>query len=530
MMKPYQGFAVTLALTVVGLLVVHVVCKLGSSLKHSRFRRRIRGLQYLISGPNIIEEQYMLARGAPFRVCTPSNNHVLITNPELVDEVIHAPLDCLSLHAVAKEMLQPKYTMQGFEWKEQRGVEGTGFVRALRSRLTSHLPHLCSGLEMCIQDSLNRELERSACDGLSHVKIFPATKRLVARANCLVFFGEELSRNDEFAAAALDFPQTLIIMAELLRIIPTILRPMTSVAASLALHRFKSGRTIMKYLEPVVRERLAQREDAKYEGKTHSSKVDCMQWLIETSPKTNPWSPTRMVGEIMAIWFSSVHQLAMATTFAIQDLSLHQDCVQSLRAELQQKCSHMKTTPDVLEGLPLLDSFVKESIRYSNADAITCRRKALQNFVLKDGTTISKDDWVCIPQQALMQDPGRYSNPRTFDGFRFAKANTSLCLGQRTDQVPDPGPSSFTTASIDWPIWGLGSMACPGRFYASLVLKLTLSRIIQDWDSWMVDTTSRRTLTWRSSTVPRESTIVTFRKRDLGDLQVVGSPDRGDLV
>ena len=39
-----------------------------------------------------------------------------------------------------QQFLQPKHTMHGFEWKDQRGIEGTGFVRALRTLLTSHLP------------------------------------------------------------------------------------------------------------------------------------------------------------------------------------------------------------------------------------------------------------------------------------------------------------------------------------------------------------------------------------------------------
>lgn len=32
--------------------------------------------------------------------------------------------------------------MGGFQWHDERGVEGTGFVRALRSLLTAHLPTL----------------------------------------------------------------------------------------------------------------------------------------------------------------------------------------------------------------------------------------------------------------------------------------------------------------------------------------------------------------------------------------------------
>lgn len=39
--------------------------------------------------------------------------------------------------------------------------------------------------------------------------------------------------------------------------------------------------------------------------------IDSMQYLIDTSPRKAPWSVQRTIGEIMAVWFSSVHQLAM---------------------------------------------------------------------------------------------------------------------------------------------------------------------------------------------------------------------------
>lgn len=34
---------------------------------------------------------------------------------------------------------------------------------------------------------------------------------------------------------------------------------------------------------------------------------DCIQWVIENSPKSRPWSVTRVVHELMALWFGSVH-------------------------------------------------------------------------------------------------------------------------------------------------------------------------------------------------------------------------------
>lgn len=63
-------------------------------------------------------------------------------------------------------MLQPKYTMHGFEWQDQRGVEGTGFVRALRSRLTSHLPQFRPDLDRIVRRTLeDEELSKPEEDG-----------------------------------------------------------------------------------------------------------------------------------------------------------------------------------------------------------------------------------------------------------------------------------------------------------------------------------------------------------------------------
>lgn len=55
--------------------------------------------------------------------------------------------------------------MYGFEWQNERGVEGTGFVRALRSLLTSHLPHFQPKIDNIIRLSLKEKLDRPGDDG-----------------------------------------------------------------------------------------------------------------------------------------------------------------------------------------------------------------------------------------------------------------------------------------------------------------------------------------------------------------------------
>ncbi|KAI2469098.1 cytochrome P450 [Annulohypoxylon bovei var. microspora] len=473
--------------------------------------RPLLGIFYLIRGPQIIDNAYKKANGKPFKITTPSNDHLLITSPEMIREVIDAPLERLSLHAVAKEILQPRYTMYGFEWQDQRGVEGTGFVRALRSLLTAHLPAFQPEFERILRASFSMEL------GFARVQLFPMIKRTVTNVNCFVFFGEELCKNERFVKATLEFPQAVIFAAELLRITPRFMRPFVAAAAT---KRHRAARTIFHLLEPVVTKRLQIRNAHDKAGceKDLPVPVDCVQWLIDTSPRKMQWSPARMVGEIMAVWFGSVHQLAMTTTYAIEDLCIHDDCIELLHAEIikaRTACKELGGKAlDVEKQLPLLDSFLRESIRCNNSDAVTGRRKALAPYTFSNGTsTLAVGDWVCVPQRALMHDATRYSSPDVFDAFRFVRANQQLERGEiPCRDVPGDTPSSLTTASVDWPIWGFGNTACPGRFYASMIAKLVMVHVLEDWTCRMEDPEATRSRMWRSSVVPRSDTIVAFKR------------------
>ncbi|KAL6897095.1 cytochrome P450 [Trichoderma evansii] len=400
-----KGLALEAALLLV-ILILAQVQWIGQATSY--LLRRIQGLLYLIWGPDLIDRAY-------------------------------------------NKILQPIHTMHGFEWQDQRGVEGTGFVRALRSLLTSHLRKFQPDLERLVKDSLEIELKDIHSDGFSHVKLFPVMKRLVTKVNCFVFFGEELSQNAEFTAAALEFPQAVIFAAEFLRITPGFMRPLV---ASIATSRHRAAKTLYQYLVPIVEQRLAVKD---LQPNTVAP-MDCMQWLIDTSPRKNPWTPARMVGEIMAVWFGSVHQLAMTPTYAIQDLCSHPEYIEPLQEEIQKGLHADNLLRDV-DKLPLLDSFIKESIRCRHSDALTCRRKALASYTFQDGSTVNRGDWVCIPQRAMMQDGTRYKDPHIFDGFRFARANAKIQHLEPCAEVPDQKESRLTHVSPDWPIWGLGNMS-----------------------------------------------------------------------
>lgn len=46
-----------------------------------------------------------------------------------------------------------------------------------------------------------------------------------------------------------------------------------------------------------------------------NKKADCIQWVMETSPRKSPWSAKRVVHEVMAIWFGSVHAISTVSPY-----------------------------------------------------------------------------------------------------------------------------------------------------------------------------------------------------------------------
>lgn len=134
----------------------------------------------------------------------------------------------------------------------------------------------------------------------------------------------------------------------------------------------------------------------------------------------------------------------------------------------------------------LLDSFLKESARFSPSDSSMCpftktarlqdlsdvplpqvslRRKALAPFSFSDGAHVNPGDVACIPMRAIMQDEARYPDARTFDGYRFVDDSRT---GSR---------AKFTDVEMSYPIWGYGKRAW------SVYVPLAFTRDLADWYS-----------------------------------------------
>ncbi|KAL9636718.1 MAG: hypothetical protein Q9204_002142 [Flavoplaca sp. TL-2023a] len=327
--------------------------------------------------------------------------------------------------------------------------------------------------------------------------------KLTVLTNALAFFGKDLARDEKFMHAALDYIEDTLKTAEVVRLLPGF---MAGAIGNILAKRLSSHLTVYDTLISVTEQRLQEQTLRK-----HGQKLE--KEVPRQSRGTGP---------------------ANTISFAIHDLCLHPEYVEPLRQELQSsRYSEFEKTG---QGLPLLDSFIKESARLTPVESskpivrlcpyrrpililvsrtVSTRRHALQPFTLSDGTRLEVGDWACTPVRALMQSPSHYPDATVFHGFRFVDPDILTGAANPGFQtILQEYPTKFTDTNgkdDTWHVWGTGRMSCPGRFYAAAVIKVILAQIILHYDCELVDKNAARWFTWRSSMLPKPRTMVTFR-------------------
>ncbi|KAI1483289.1 putative cytochrome P450 [Daldinia eschscholtzii] len=464
---------------------------------------RIKAWVFLLNGRKIMQGAYIESQGAPFYVDVPENRYCVVSSQEHIKEMDAAPQSVLSLLAAAEDLIQPKYTMKSFNWVEGRqGTEGATLMRTLRNDLTERLPEILPELRLLMSALVDEHFESLPSEnGAKVFDVFPLVRRAVAHSNAFIFFGKDFSQNAEFIKAGVSMVEHTLVISDTIRLLPEIIAdPVGKLLASW----LYSSDIVYTALEHMVSQRFEERDRARlgYDVPVHK---DCVQWIMNNSPKTKPWTVQRVVHELIALWYGAVHITSVTACLAMFDLCNNAEYTLTLRNEIKN------TGWETFERsggrlFPLMDSFIKESARLNPVECMSTRRKALKPFHFKDGTKVEVGQWICSPLEAINLDAKYYACPNEFHGFRFVQPdilekslaetplyNFKIPEGQYPSQLTDPSSTLM---------WGVGKGACGGRFYASSVIKTLLGLFLEKWDMELARPNTKQYFSWRSWTYP----------------------------
>ena len=132
----------------------------------------------------------------------------------------------------------------------------------------------------------------------------------------------------------------------------------------------------------------------------------------------------------------------------------------------------------------------------------------MKPHTLSDGKILQPATYIAVASAPMAVSPLYHSSPDTFDGFRFhfqrQKSGDSSMSAQ---YLTSTGPGTL--------MFGHGKYACPGRFFASLEVKVILAHIIRHYDLKLINGKPGRpeNIYFADANLPDATQAILFRKR-----------------
>ncbi|KAI5119873.1 hypothetical protein M0805_008544 [Coniferiporia weirii] len=275
-------------------------------------------------------------------------------------------------------------------------------------------------------------------------------------------------------------------------------RYLTSVPASL--------RRGVEHMRPIIEYRLKRYEEY---GKDWSEKPnDMLTWIMDEE-EGKQRTVEALTHRILTLNFAAVHTSSNSFTHALFHLAARPEYIEQLRAEIERVIDEEGWTKLAMSKMRKLDSFMKESQRFSGIGMITMSRKALVDYTLSDGTFLPAGTLLACNSLAAHYDDAHYANAHEFDGFRFAK--------MREEGEGEGTKHQMVSTSMEYLPFGHGRHACPGRFFATNELKSMMAYLVLTYDVKLENAAGGRPkdIEFGSSVVPNPTAKVLFRKRQI---------------
>ncbi|KAG8859852.1 hypothetical protein FRC20_011759 [Serendipita sp. 405] len=369
-------------------------------------------------------------------------------------------------------------------------------IRGLTRRLNVIFPEIVDETHSAFATQMEKG---KTADGWTSIKAFDAFGDLVSQLNHRAFVGLPLCRDEKWN-------KTMVKSAAELTVQALLLRPFPESRRADAHEYMKSyGKMLeegVNLLTPLLEQRRAVPEDERPN--------DLLTIIMSCVSEAEP-DPRAIIGT-----FLLVDQVAQSTTqmtfmHALYYVVAYPEYAEILREEIELVNGDGPLAYRSLEHLHKLDSFLRETQRLSGLSNFAMARIALQDYEFSNGVKIPKGEMALAIGNPVHHDSDVYEDPLEFKPFRFSERAQAEALGKGSKKY------DMITPSPQFLAWGLGRHACPGRWYASMVVKHLMVYIITKYDVKLPDSAKgKRPADWNfmGSCVPNMTTQLLFKRRD----------------
>ncbi|KAF7297356.1 hypothetical protein MIND_00969100 [Mycena indigotica] len=451
-------------------------------------------LRSVLDSDGLVEEGWAKYGGKPFVLPSMSGEWIVL-GPDDIEQLRRSDDTVFNAPERAKALFLPN-TMFGNHLTDHPYHLETIIRSDLTKSLHSLVPEMHEEAQLAIPDHIPIISGQTSAT----IPLFSTMVHLIARVSNRAMIGAPGCRDEKFLQYQVSVAEEVIPMSQILNWFPAALRP---VVWKLFCVTLGAKDRAVKLIGPYVKARIdyAQQDNP-------STIVDLLlRYAPEEEIKNLPMLAARVVHLNMA----ATHTSGIFTTHALFELArLPPEQVEMVRTEI---AAAIASEGGVLNKTAvgkfyLLDSLLKEIGRFHSLFAVGSSRVTLKEAVISDGTVLPPGSVVALAPKPMHNNPKTYSDPETFDPFRFTKLRTGAGTAADIQQ-------SFTTLSNDYIVFGIGKHGCPGRFFAALKIKVVLAELLLNYDFSFPEGASHapKPFSFNIFTVPNPTAKLVFTKR-----------------
>ncbi|KAH8092525.1 cytochrome P450 [Cristinia sonorae] len=420
----------------------------------------ISSFHYLLNARDMVQQGYDKYKGRAFKVPELFRWMIIVTGPQLIEELRKAPDDQLSFDEAVSDSLQVDYTLGPT-------IHTNGYhIPIIRTTLTRNLgalfPDVRDELATAFTDIIPPTDEWTKVPALSTIM------KVVCRTTNRIFVGLPLCRDPDYRELNIEFTVDVVKAAATINLFPHFLRPLAGRVLTPVPSKIRRAE---RHLRPIIEQRYKMMEELgpDYEGKPN----DMLSWLMDEAVGEEK-DVSALTRRILTVNFAAIHTSSMSFTHALYQLAAHPEWASVLREEVEDVVKKEGWTKQAMQYMRKVDSFMKESQRFHGLGSIVMTRRALQDFTFSDGTFVPRGAFVSAAATATHYDVENYDRAGEFDPWRFSSA--------RAQGEGEGTKHQMVSTSKEYVPFGHGRHACPGRFFAANELKAMMAHVVVTYD------------------------------------------------
>jgi len=200
--------------------------------------------------------------------------------------------------------------------------------------------------------------------------------------------------------------------------------------------------------------------------------MELISAMVHSAKNAQEADPERLAGIVAATAAGAIHSSAALVVSVIAHLVEHPFFLGEIREEIRIKNEELGGVWNInaFQDLVKLDSAMKETTRISPSTRIVYMRAILENHTLSTGIELKKGQYLCVSGAKRAMDPELFPDPEKYDGLRAYK------------DLDKHRSTPFSNSHAEDFRWGSGRWACPGRYIATLLTKMIIVKIVDEYE------------------------------------------------